>query len=246
MIPITPISELTADRNFTAVEYPVFAESCGGGGQCLTDGWITFTVMAHAIVDPVRAHAAAVRRCRARSLGVPNPRRPCARSQDTAWEEAKKLPDAVFAGTSPAGNGNSRSNTLYWIATRGQGAEEAGGKEGISGGTKLMGSGGVLPKLAHAASDAVASAGGAAYALAAAAAVLALGAALTAVLRWDGARDGRLARAAATARGARDSLLGRRRADESGGDRSNDALLQSAQPGEEFHCEPSRVDREAS
>ena len=54
MIPVTPISELTQPADFTAVEYPVFAQSCGGGGQCMTDGWATFAVMAHAILDPVR------------------------------------------------------------------------------------------------------------------------------------------------------------------------------------------------
>jgi hypothetical protein len=80
MIPITPISELTQPAAFTEVEYPVFAQSCGGGGQCLTDGWITFQVMAHAILSPVRDTAARhspacllcppVRRSRALSLAL--------------------------------------------------------------------------------------------------------------------------------------------------------------------------------
>jgi len=55
MIPVTPITEIVSDAEFTRVEYPVFAQSCGGGGQCLTDGWITFAVMTHAILDAVRA-----------------------------------------------------------------------------------------------------------------------------------------------------------------------------------------------
>jgi hypothetical protein len=74
MIPITPISELTQPAAFTAVEYPVFAQSCGGGGQCLTDGWATFAVMAHAILDQVGARARAGLRVRLRvclSFSVP-------------------------------------------------------------------------------------------------------------------------------------------------------------------------------
>lgn len=38
--------------------------------------------------------------------------------QAGAWKAALELPDSVFSGQSPAGNGNSRVNTLHWIATR--------------------------------------------------------------------------------------------------------------------------------
>lgn len=40
----------------------------------------------------------------------------------------EKLPDSVFSGQSPAGNGNSRSNTMYWIATRPNATKLKGGE----------------------------------------------------------------------------------------------------------------------
>ncbi|GAB5362024.1 hypothetical protein AAMO2058_000762700 [Amorphochlora amoebiformis] len=59
------------------------------GGACYTDGWITFLCLLKAVND----------------------------DQD-AWSCAEKLHDSVFAGEAAGGNGNSLSNTLYWIATR--------------------------------------------------------------------------------------------------------------------------------
>mmetsp|Transcript_18819 Transcript_18819/g.42057 ORF Transcript_18819/g.42057 Transcript_18819/m.42057 type:complete len:166 (-) Transcript_18819:38-535(-) len=41
-----------------------------------------------------------------------------------AWQAIWGLGDGVFADSSPAGNGNSRLNALYWVATR-PGAESA-------------------------------------------------------------------------------------------------------------------------
>mmetsp|Transcript_1066 Transcript_1066/g.2389 ORF Transcript_1066/g.2389 Transcript_1066/m.2389 type:complete len:876 (-) Transcript_1066:194-2821(-) len=58
-------------------------------GQCVTDGWISLVCMAQAVVD------------------VPG-----------AWKCAKKLDNSVYSPYTAEGNGNSKSNLLYWIATR--------------------------------------------------------------------------------------------------------------------------------
>uniref|UniRef100_A0A7S3YX14 glucan endo-1,3-beta-D-glucosidase n=1 Tax=Lotharella globosa TaxID=91324 RepID=A0A7S3YX14_9EUKA len=59
------------------------------GGSCDTDGWITFLCLLQAITD-----------------------------KSKGWECAMKLDPHVFAGEAAGGNGNSLTNTLYWIATR--------------------------------------------------------------------------------------------------------------------------------
>eukprot|EP00302_Diacronema_sp_CCMP2436_P002879 CAMPEP_0179840660 /NCGR_PEP_ID=MMETSP0982-20121206/2057_1 /TAXON_ID=483367 /ORGANISM="non described non described, Strain CCMP 2436" /LENGTH=134 /DNA_ID=CAMNT_0021724571 /DNA_START=488 /DNA_END=892 /DNA_ORIENTATION=+ len=41
-----------------------------------------------------------------------------------AWAEASSTPDGSFSRDSPAGNGNSRLNTMYWIATRPEAAND--------------------------------------------------------------------------------------------------------------------------
>eukprot|EP00471_Norrisiella_sphaerica_P008556 CAMPEP_0184503066 /NCGR_PEP_ID=MMETSP0113_2-20130426/51615_1 /TAXON_ID=91329 /ORGANISM="Norrisiella sphaerica, Strain BC52" /LENGTH=838 /DNA_ID=CAMNT_0026892479 /DNA_START=79 /DNA_END=2595 /DNA_ORIENTATION=- len=58
-------------------------------GSCHTDGWITFLCMLQAVGD-----------------------------KSNAWDCATGLPSSVFSGEAAGGNGNSLSNTLYWIATR--------------------------------------------------------------------------------------------------------------------------------
>jgi len=59
------------------------------GGSCETDGWITFLCLLQAVTDKKKG-----------------------------WDCASKLPPSVFAGEAAGGNGNSMSNTLYWVATR--------------------------------------------------------------------------------------------------------------------------------
>jgi len=59
------------------------------GGSCDTDGWITFLCMLQAVND-----------------------------KSKGWDCAQKLDSGVFDGEAAGGNGNSLSNTLYWIATR--------------------------------------------------------------------------------------------------------------------------------
>mmetsp|Transcript_42661 Transcript_42661/g.68726 ORF Transcript_42661/g.68726 Transcript_42661/m.68726 type:complete len:822 (+) Transcript_42661:72-2537(+) len=58
-------------------------------GTCNTDGWITFLCMLKAV-----------------------------NNKEEGWKCAENLPSTVYSGQAAGGNGNSRSNTLYWIATR--------------------------------------------------------------------------------------------------------------------------------
>ncbi|KAJ1615571.1 hypothetical protein T492DRAFT_897501, partial [Pavlovales sp. CCMP2436] len=71
--------------------YRLGARDCFMQPQCEKDGWVTLFVQQLAVMDPAKA-----------------------------WEQAIALPDLVFSGTAPAGNGNSRAALLYWIATRPQ------------------------------------------------------------------------------------------------------------------------------
>ena len=89
MIPYVPVSEALLPPDFVTEEYPVIAQSCSKEPRCEAEGWSPFATMARAIID--------------------------ARG---AWKEAMATPDSSFSRDSPAGNGNSRLNTLYWIATR--------------------------------------------------------------------------------------------------------------------------------
>lgn len=97
IIPVTPVTESLLPPDFVAQELPVLAQSCDASPRCEEEGWKPFATMAKAIVDPARA-----------------------------WEEARALPSHTFSSDSPAGNGNSRLNTLYWIATREPGANPEG------------------------------------------------------------------------------------------------------------------------
>jgi endo-1,3(4)-beta-glucanase len=58
-------------------------------GACATNGWQTFVVLEESILDV-----------------------------NSAWNKALLLPDSVYSNDDAGGNGNSRSNTLYFIATR--------------------------------------------------------------------------------------------------------------------------------
>lgn len=89
IIPVLPVTETLLPRAFVVEEYPVLQKSCDAFAPCVRDGWKPFATMARAIIDA-----------------------------DGAWDEALATPDGAFSRESPAGNGNSRLNTLYWIATR--------------------------------------------------------------------------------------------------------------------------------
>lgn len=90
-----------------AGQLKVFSASCAAVPACTTDGWAAFVAMERAVVNPA-----------------------------AAWHEVCDLDDHVFAATSPAGNGNSRLNALYWVSgecawgTRGRAWGECGGECG--------------------------------------------------------------------------------------------------------------------
>jgi len=87
-LPFTPISEDFLDPAWIKQEYPVFQQACQAG-DCNRDGWIAFLLMEQAILDKA-----------------------------SAWKNIMSLPDSIFEAGASGGNGNSRTNTLWWAATR--------------------------------------------------------------------------------------------------------------------------------
>ena len=105
VLPVTDVTEFVLDRTLTASgELEVFSSSCAATPECKSDGWAAFAAMERALVDPL-----------------------------AAWREVCALGDSVFSSASPAGNGNSRLNALYWIATRPDAIGAAVGKSGCDG-----------------------------------------------------------------------------------------------------------------
>ena len=79
MLPYTPITEELLRPEWITEEYPVVAQALED--PFIGEGWKGFIHMAHAVIDPVAAYAAA--------------------DQLTGYDD-----------------GNTRTNTLYWLATR--------------------------------------------------------------------------------------------------------------------------------
>lgn len=90
-IPYSPLSEALLPKEWVEYAFPIFEESCSAFAQCAQEGWLTFVTMQEAILDPERS-----------------------------WEFASSgnFPPNSFDNNNPGGNGNSLTNTLYWIATR--------------------------------------------------------------------------------------------------------------------------------
>lgn len=133
------------------------------------------------------------------------------RPQDSAWDELARLPDSVFSGTSPAGNGNSRSNAMYWCATRGEQAQAEV----------------AVPRLAAR----LAALGAAPAARRAAFGLLAVALGAVVVVGVVTARAARAARRAPRADKRRERDVG---------DSTSDALLQRGFVGDEYSAAPSR------
>ena len=87
-IPCTPISEAMLPKKWVVEEYPKFEASCVSNA-CSESGWKTVVVLEQAIVD-----------------------------KELAWSNALLLPDKFFSNDDAGGNGNSRTNSLHFIATR--------------------------------------------------------------------------------------------------------------------------------
>ena len=87
ILPVTDVTEYVLDPYFVAGgQLDVFAASCAATPACTADGWAAFAAMERAVIDPA-----------------------------AAWQAIWGLGDGVFADSSPAGNGNSRLNALYWV-----------------------------------------------------------------------------------------------------------------------------------
>jgi hypothetical protein len=95
-LPYTPIMELSIDTNvggdpkWMQTAYPQFEQACATDVNCGAQGWGPNVIMAQATF-----------------------------ARDAAWVQlGKVLTDDDFTNTSPGGNGNSRTNSYYWVATR--------------------------------------------------------------------------------------------------------------------------------
>jgi len=90
LLPITPVVHLMFHPFWVQWGFPRFQEYCTQDPFCVESGFVTFMVAEQAMID-----------------------------KDGAWEAAMKLPDKVFSLECAGGNGNSRTNTLYFISAWG-------------------------------------------------------------------------------------------------------------------------------
>lgn len=88
-IPYTPVSEAVLSLDWVTVEFPEFKKACDGNAACVTNGWKWMVCLEQAMVDTAGAMT-------------------CLDSLD----------DGAFANSNAGGNGNSLTNSFYWIATR--------------------------------------------------------------------------------------------------------------------------------
>ena len=88
LMPITPACEERDDLGWIREMLPIFSESCSSDPLCEAQGW------------SVLVYASEASLC----------------NWKYAWDGVAKLPDSVFLEA--GGDGHSRSNTLWWIATR--------------------------------------------------------------------------------------------------------------------------------
>jgi len=91
-LPVTPISEeLFADVDWVKDQYGVFESACVNSERCKNEGWVTFLYLEEAIFNP-----------------------------DSGLNHISALPDYVFDAGASGGNGNSRTNSIWWALTRNQ------------------------------------------------------------------------------------------------------------------------------
>jgi hypothetical protein len=87
-MPLTPVAEQRDSVDWVRVMLPPFNQSCAIAATCTTDGWSVLVLVSEAVLG----------------------------NWEYAWRELMLLNDTVF--TSAGGNGHSRSNSLWYIATR--------------------------------------------------------------------------------------------------------------------------------
>lgn len=90
VLPVTAASEILLDKQWVSEAHADFALACSNDPTCTSDGWISFVLMELAILDP-----------------------------EDAWNKAVALDRSTFSFSKPGSNGNSFTNMLYFIATRG-------------------------------------------------------------------------------------------------------------------------------
>eukprot|EP00993_Chasmostoma_nieuportense_P005371 NODE_599_length_2037_cov_21.849738_g557_i0.p1 GENE.NODE_599_length_2037_cov_21.849738_g557_i0~~NODE_599_length_2037_cov_21.849738_g557_i0.p1 ORF type:complete len:432 (-),score=132.99 NODE_599_length_2037_cov_21.849738_g557_i0:117-1412(-) len=90
LLPITPVVHLMFDPFWVASAYPKFQQYCQAEPMCVQSGFVTFLYAEQAMID-----------------------------REAAWSNAMALKDDVFTIDCAGGNGNSRTNTLYFIASWG-------------------------------------------------------------------------------------------------------------------------------
>nr|BCB67680.1 beta-1,3-glucanase [Euglena gracilis] len=90
LLPITPVVHLMFHPFWVQWGYPRFHEYCSNDPFCTESGFVTFMIAEQAMID-----------------------------KEGAWEAALKLPDHVFSLECAGGNGNSLTNTLYFISAWG-------------------------------------------------------------------------------------------------------------------------------
>ena len=89
LMPQTAASELLWAPGWAASLLPAFTASCEASpGTCVAQGWSTLSWGAAAVLGGCRV----------------------------AWDHVSRLPDSTY--TTDGGNGQSRTNALWWIATR--------------------------------------------------------------------------------------------------------------------------------
>uniref|UniRef100_A0A7S1U813 glucan endo-1,3-beta-D-glucosidase n=1 Tax=Phaeomonas parva TaxID=124430 RepID=A0A7S1U813_9STRA len=88
MVPNTPTMELLLEPEWLEELLPDFKTSCDADPMCTEQGWKLLYFLAQAAVGNTTA----------------------------AWAGLDEIPDAAYL--TPGGNGHSRANSLYWIATR--------------------------------------------------------------------------------------------------------------------------------
>jgi endo-1,3(4)-beta-glucanase len=90
LLPVTPVVHLMFHPFWVQWGFPRFQEYCIGDPFCTESGFVTFMIAEQAMID-----------------------------KDGAWSAALKLPDRVFSLECAGGNGNSLTNTLYFISAWG-------------------------------------------------------------------------------------------------------------------------------
>eukprot|EP00668_Euglena_longa_P031501 GGOE01040718.1.p1 GENE.GGOE01040718.1~~GGOE01040718.1.p1 ORF type:complete len:977 (+),score=208.04 GGOE01040718.1:27-2957(+) len=98
VLPLTGATKYLLSPDWLEVSLKAFDQSCAGDGFCHGSGFITFNYASHAFLD-----------------------------KDDAWEKVLSLPDKgpqnAFDFGSGGGNGNSKTNTLFWCASVGNDEE---------------------------------------------------------------------------------------------------------------------------